>query len=394
MLVALIAAFVAYAPAHLARGICSGSGRFRDYAIVMGSRRRRAHRALRRPRRHRHHGRRRRTGSPSPWRRSFGVGSVSAQRRAAHRARAPSRRGARSRRTSAGCCSARCSPRSLLNAGPIADHAARRRRRQDAASRSSPTACCSPASRCSCSRPCRRRCCPASAGSPPRASSTSSAAGSERLMLVVARRRRRRHAGRVRARAVRHRDRVRRRPQPAARWRCSPSAAPATCWRWPLAQAVIALTGHALVALGWASASSPSCSARGSPSDDLFRRIEIGLRDLVGRGADRVRHRPALPAGDRRRARRRLGDGSDHRHALRDLTALDDGVGADACGHDVGSDAGLLRPRSARSWATIILTSVAKSTSGSQPSSVRALVASPISRSTSAGRKNFGSWRT
>lgn len=37
MVVALVATFVAYAPAHLARGVCSGSGRFRDYAIIMGS---------------------------------------------------------------------------------------------------------------------------------------------------------------------------------------------------------------------------------------------------------------------------------------------------------------------------------------------------------------------
>ena len=37
MLIALIAAFAAYAPAHMARGVCSGSGRFRDYAIVLGS---------------------------------------------------------------------------------------------------------------------------------------------------------------------------------------------------------------------------------------------------------------------------------------------------------------------------------------------------------------------
>lgn len=37
MVVALGVAFVAYAPAHLARGICSGSGRFRSYAIVMGT---------------------------------------------------------------------------------------------------------------------------------------------------------------------------------------------------------------------------------------------------------------------------------------------------------------------------------------------------------------------
>jgi O-antigen/teichoic acid export membrane protein len=37
MVVALVLAFSAYAPAHLARGVCSGSGRFNDYAIVMGS---------------------------------------------------------------------------------------------------------------------------------------------------------------------------------------------------------------------------------------------------------------------------------------------------------------------------------------------------------------------
>jgi O-antigen/teichoic acid export membrane protein len=37
MMGALAVAFVAYAPAHLARGICSGTGRFRDYAVIMGS---------------------------------------------------------------------------------------------------------------------------------------------------------------------------------------------------------------------------------------------------------------------------------------------------------------------------------------------------------------------
>jgi O-antigen/teichoic acid export membrane protein len=37
MLAALATAFVAYAPAHLARGVCAGTGRFRSYAIVMGS---------------------------------------------------------------------------------------------------------------------------------------------------------------------------------------------------------------------------------------------------------------------------------------------------------------------------------------------------------------------
>lgn len=37
MLAALATAFVAYAPAHLARGVCSGTGRFRNYALIMGS---------------------------------------------------------------------------------------------------------------------------------------------------------------------------------------------------------------------------------------------------------------------------------------------------------------------------------------------------------------------
>lgn len=37
MLAALATAFVSYAPAHLARGVCAGTGRFRSYAFVMGS---------------------------------------------------------------------------------------------------------------------------------------------------------------------------------------------------------------------------------------------------------------------------------------------------------------------------------------------------------------------
>jgi O-antigen/teichoic acid export membrane protein len=37
MTVALAVAFVAYAPAHLARGVCSGTGRFRAYAVIMGA---------------------------------------------------------------------------------------------------------------------------------------------------------------------------------------------------------------------------------------------------------------------------------------------------------------------------------------------------------------------
>ena len=37
MVVALIAAFAAYAPAHMTRGISSGTGRFHDYAVVLGA---------------------------------------------------------------------------------------------------------------------------------------------------------------------------------------------------------------------------------------------------------------------------------------------------------------------------------------------------------------------
>ena len=37
MLLALVLAFASYAPVHLARGVASGSGRFRAYAVVMGA---------------------------------------------------------------------------------------------------------------------------------------------------------------------------------------------------------------------------------------------------------------------------------------------------------------------------------------------------------------------
>lgn len=37
MVIALIAAFAAYAPAHMSRGIAAGTGRFHDYAVVLGA---------------------------------------------------------------------------------------------------------------------------------------------------------------------------------------------------------------------------------------------------------------------------------------------------------------------------------------------------------------------
>jgi len=36
LVIALAGAFAAYAPAHLGRGVCSGNGRFRSYALIMG----------------------------------------------------------------------------------------------------------------------------------------------------------------------------------------------------------------------------------------------------------------------------------------------------------------------------------------------------------------------
>ncbi|MFZ9629670.1 MAG: hypothetical protein ACO3C1_10010, partial [Ilumatobacteraceae bacterium] len=37
LVVALLIAFVSYTPAHIARGIASGHGRFRAYAVVMSA---------------------------------------------------------------------------------------------------------------------------------------------------------------------------------------------------------------------------------------------------------------------------------------------------------------------------------------------------------------------
>ena len=37
LVVALVISIASYAPTHISRGVCSGSGRFRSYAVVMGS---------------------------------------------------------------------------------------------------------------------------------------------------------------------------------------------------------------------------------------------------------------------------------------------------------------------------------------------------------------------
>ena len=114
--------------------------------------------------------------------------------------------------------------------------------------RSSATACSSPASRCSCSRPCRPRCSPGSADSPRAASSTSSATASGGCCTSCSPSASSARVGRVRARPVRDQDRLRRRARPAARWRCWRSGSALYMLALALAQAVIALQGHALVA--------------------------------------------------------------------------------------------------------------------------------------------------
>ena len=88
------------------------------------------------------------------------------------------------------------------------------------------------------------------------------------------------------------------------------------------------------------------------------------------------------------RADERLGDPGDHRHALRDVTIAR--LTEQRVSGQCSSMPALVASRW-RSWATIILINAGKSTSGSHPSLVLALDGSPMSRSTSAGRRNLGS---
>ena len=279
MVAAFIVAFVSYAPAHLARGICSGSGRFRAYAIVMGSRRHRAHRAVRPAvRRRRRRGRavrlRRRP------RRRCSASPTSLRRGHLRTEPGPDASWTRSRRTSAGCSSGRCSPPPCSTPGRCSRRCSLPARPTDARtprSPSSPTACCSPASRCSCSRPCRPRCSPASAGSPRRATSPSSAPGCDGCCMLV------------------HGRRGRRQPRRAGRSArsCSSTvydaelsgttlamlAAGSACYMLALAlaQAVIALKGHSWSPSAGSSAAVGLVLGTWLGSDDVFRRVEIGL---------------------------------------------------------------------------------------------------------------------
>ena len=60
-----------------------------------------------------------------------------------------------------------------------------------------------------------------------------------------------------------------------------------------LAQAMIALKGHAYVAMGWSVGVVVFLLATWLSSDDLFERVEIGLLAVVDRVDGHVRPRPA-----------------------------------------------------------------------------------------------------
>ena len=296
MVVALVVAFAAYTPAHIARGMCSGSGRFRAYAVVMGT-----------------------DGIVRIvlclLLAAIGVnadGSVRLRRR-------PRPTGGRGLRLLQGHLRTEPGPEaawsevtpnlgwlllgsvfaaSLLNAGPIATTCSPTRATRPR-SPSSPTACSSPASRCSCSRPCRPRCSPGSADWPPSASWTSSAtvcggcctscsasASSARSGALA--------IGPFAIELVYDADLSGRTLAMLALGSALYMVALA------LAQAIIALKGHALVAAGWSSAWSSFLLATWLSSDDVFRRVEIGL--LVSSFASMVacglclRHRLAVGA--------------------------------------------------------------------------------------------------
>ena len=247
--------------------------------------------------------------------------------------------------------------------------------------------------------------------------------GLRRLMIVVARRRRRRHARRAGARPVGDRAGVRRRSDrrdaghAGARQRALHGGA------GPRPGRHRAQGPRPRGARLGRSASSPSCSPRGCRATTC----SAGSRSAccwpsvaaMVAFALALRHRSTSASAPDEDSMH----GGHHRHALRNLISVAEDSLLDlvslalagrrsTCGRKLAAArtlgscaAHIQRTRHARatpaffglgrrSWATIILTSVGKSTSGCQPSSVRALVASPISRSTSAGRKNFGSWRT
>ena len=179
------------------------------------------------------------------------------------------------------------------------------------------------------------------------------------------------------------------------------------------AQAVIALQGHSLVAIGWVLGLISFVLTTWLTSGELFRRIEIGLvvSSLVALVAFGIALHHRLRIGAMRRS---LGDGSDHRHAVRDVrpeahrrrpTGMR-GQPRSGSTLEIASLAGVARPRPARSveldagFGGFALQVVGdhhlherREVDFGFPTQLRARPwsASPINRSTSAGRRNFGS---
>ena len=87
-----------------------------------------------------------------------------------------------------------------------------------------------------------------------------------------------------------------------------------------LAQAVIALSGHALVAVGWTIGMVTFVVVTWLAGPDLFKRVEIAPGGVVARRAGRVRRVPAVRLHAGVAADRRFDVRGVHRHAPRDMT--------------------------------------------------------------------------
>ena len=157
---------------------------------------------------------------------------------------------------------------------------------------------------------------PPVAGSPRRGELGEFRNGLKRLLVDGPRRRRRRHRRRAAARPVRARGRASApTTSPAARWPCSPSAAPATWspWRSPRRSSPSRATPSS--PLGWFIGVVAFLLGTWLSSDDLFRRVEIGLllSSVASMAAFAVALRYRSPIGAIPDSR--LDDGRHHRHA-------------------------------------------------------------------------------
>ena len=146
---------------------------------------------------------------------------------------------------------------------------------------------------------------------------------------------------------------------PAGRSPCSPSAAPATWSRWRSPRPSSPSRATPSSPLGWFIGVVAFLLGTWLSSDDLFRRVEIGLLlssiASMAAFALALRYRLASGVGPRQR----LDDGRHHRHAVGDMTHGPAPPPASPP-EDVGQSSvtPALRASSWRSWVTIILTRV------------------------------------